>query len=270
MLSGDPQRRRFGTRRRSARRDRSAADPSLSRVGSPPARGRNAPRGCARGGRGPGCPSAPLFSEVAPGEHSVPTPPPPNQPHGAAPRGPTGATRGIFNPGFGVGCRGRRESGGAVRGLAGSCVTFKGPRDALRGSDRPSGSAPVRLSAGRGFLFRVSPRSDPRPNAAGSALRAAAPIALSARTAPIPARLRCGATGGGTGWGVGAAAPSQLPFRFGSPRSLGHVGVRESARRIPPSFPFGRFANPAFWGMSFAAIGCAVTFCGDSGGAERL
>lgn len=197
-------------------------------------------------------------------------PPPPNQPHGAAPRGPTGATRGIFNPGFGVGCRGRRESGGAVRGLAGSCVTFKGPRDALRGSDRPSGSAPVRLSAGRGFLFRVSPRSDPRPNAAGSALRAAAPIALSARTAPIPARLRCGATGGGTGWGVGAAAPSQLPFRFGSPRSLGHVGVRESARRIPPSFPFGRFANPAFWGMSFAAIGCAVTFCGDSGGAERL
>lgn len=128
-------------------------------------------------------------------------PPPPNQPHGAAPRGPTGATRGIFNPGFGVGCRGRRESGGAVRGLAGSCVTFKGPRDALRGSDRPSGSAPVRLSAGRGFLFRVSPRSDPRPNAAGSALRAAAPIALSARTAPIPARLRCGATGGGTGGG---------------------------------------------------------------------
>ena len=76
LLSGDPQRRRFGTRRRSARRDRSAADPSLSRVGSPPARGRNAPRGCARGGRGPGCPSAPLFSEVAPGEHSVPTPPP--------------------------------------------------------------------------------------------------------------------------------------------------------------------------------------------------
>lgn len=96
LLSGDPQRRRFGTRRRSARRDRSAADPSLSRVGSPPARGRNAPRGCARGGRGPGCPSAPLFSEVAPGEHSVPTPPPPQPTARSGSEGTHGSHAGYF------------------------------------------------------------------------------------------------------------------------------------------------------------------------------
>ena len=96
LLSGDPQRRRFGTRRRSARRDRSAADPSLSRVGSPPARGRNAPRGCARGGRGPGCPSAPLFSEVAPGEHSVPTPPRPPTNRTERLRGDPREPRGVF------------------------------------------------------------------------------------------------------------------------------------------------------------------------------
>ena len=196
--------------------------------------------------------------------------PPPSRQHGAALRGPTGPTRGIFNPGFGFACRGRRENGGAVRALAGSCVTFKGPRDEFHGSPRLSGSPPVRLSAGRGFLFRVSVSSDPLPKPSGSALHAAAPLAVPppprppTRPAPDPRSAPCGER-------VGAASPLPAPIP-GSVLCLLSVtsGFGNPPSRIPPSFPFGGFANPAFWGMSFAPIGCTVTFCGDRGGTEWL
>ena len=162
--------------------------------------------------------------------------PPPSRQHGAALRGPTGPTRGIFNPGFGFACRGRRENGGAVRALAGSCVTFKGPRDEFHGSPRLSGSPPVRLSAGRGFLFRVSVSSDPLPKPSGSALHAAAPLAVPppprppTRPAPDPRSAPCGER-------VGAASPSRLPFlvRFSAfSRSRRGSGIRPPAF-LPPS-----------------------------------
>lgn len=163
--------------------------------------------------------------------------PPPSRQHGAALRGPTGPTRGIFNPGFGFACRGRRENGGAVRALAGSCVTFKGPRDEFHGSPRLSGSPPVRLSAGRGFLFRVSVSSDPLPKPSGSALHAAAPLAVpppppAPQPAPlrIPARLHAGN-------GSVLHPRSRLPFlvRFSAfSRSRRGSGIRPPAF-LPPS-----------------------------------
>lgn len=249
MLCADPRRRRFGAGRGTRSRNELRAFTRPSATSGSPSVGGTRPVGAVwlGGGSQRAAPQprplraaqrlgdAPLFWEVALNERAVPNPtrPPPSRQHGAALRGPTGPTRGIFNPGFGFACRGRRESGGAVRALAGSCVTFKGPRDEFHGSPRLSGSPPVRLSAGRGFLFRVSVSSDPLPKPSGSALHAAAPLAVPPpQPAPlrIPARLHAGN-------GSVLHPRSRLPFlvRFSAfSRSRRGSGIRPPAF-LPPS-----------------------------------